>query len=218
MADAGRAALAVVMAYVVGSLPSAHAVAVRSGVDLRRAGSGNVGAANAFRTLGAARAALVAALDIAKGVAAVLLARAVAPDGWVAAAAVAAIAGQIHPIWLGFRGGKGVATSFGVFTLLSPAGAAAGALTFAAVAASTRVVSLASLAATAAFAALLLATPVEPSVRAAGLGCAALLVYSHRANIARLVRGSEPRLVSARPGTTPARVTPDGSPGGPDGL
>src|SRR5215468_5265938 len=115
-------ALAIVVAYLVGSVPFALLLARHWGAaDLRRVGSGNVGAANALRASGVRAGVLVAVLDIAKGAASVALAShlsnvAAAP----AVAGVSAIVGHIYPVWLRFRGGKGVATACGVFSILTP--------------------------------------------------------------------------------------------------
>ena len=107
---------AILIGYAVGSLPIGYLVAQgRGGVDLRRVGSGNVGATNVYRTSGLALAIAVMLADIGKGAAAVLLAGGANP----AAAGVAAVVGHIYPVWLRFRGGKGVATASGVFAVLA---------------------------------------------------------------------------------------------------
>ena len=107
---------AILIGYVVGSLPIGYLVAQRAGgVDLRQVGSGNVGAANVYRTTGLAIAITVMLADMSKGALAVLLA-----GTNPVAAGVAAVVGHIYPIWLRFRGGKGVATASGVFAVLAP--------------------------------------------------------------------------------------------------
>src|SRR6185295_903840 len=112
---------AFILAYLIGSIPFALILARRWGADLRRTGSGNLGAANVMRASGVTAGVLVAALDIAKGAASVWLAVSVSTGAAVpAAAGLAAIVGHIYPVWLRFRGGKGVATACGVFTVLSP--------------------------------------------------------------------------------------------------
>jgi glycerol-3-phosphate acyltransferase PlsY len=115
-------ALLVVLAYLIGSVPFALILARSWGVaDLRRIGSGNLGAANVLRASGVMAAATVLLLDIGKGAGSVALAQRFAGGGPApAAAGVAAIVGHIYPVWLGFRGGKGVATACGVFAVLTP--------------------------------------------------------------------------------------------------
>src|SRR5688572_27121578 len=104
--------LPVLFGYLAGSVPFAFLLARRAGIDVRIAGSGNVGAANVLRTTAAWRAVVVMALDVAKGAAAVLFVHLVAGGASVAAlAGVAAIVGHIYPVWLGFHGGKGVAVA-----------------------------------------------------------------------------------------------------------
>jgi glycerol-3-phosphate acyltransferase PlsY len=175
---------AILIGYTVGSLPIGYLVAQGArGVDLRRAGSGNVGAANVYRTSGLRMAVAVMIADMAKGAAAVLLA-----GGGVAAvtAGVAAVVGHVYPVWLGFRGGKGVATASGVFGVLSPWPTAIAAAAFGVVVARTRFVSLGSIVAT------VLLPVVEwlmPGLRAVDIGAtlvAALILFRHRGNAMRL--------------------------------
>src|SRR5437667_8637638 len=116
-------AAAIVAAYLLGSIPFALILARRwSAVDLRRVGSGNLGAANVMRTAGFAAGVLVAVLDMAKGIAGVMVAAMLPSNNTAASAAagLAAIVGHIYPVWLRFRGGKGVATACGVFSVLTP--------------------------------------------------------------------------------------------------
>ena len=133
---------AILVGYAVGSLPIGFLVAQSTrGIDLRRAGSGNVGAANVYRTSGLGTAIVVMAADVAKGATAVLIAGSGAP---AAAAGVAAVVGHVYPVWLGFHGGKGVATASGVFGVLSPWPTAIAAVAFGLTVARTRFVSLGS--------------------------------------------------------------------------
>ena len=120
-------AAAIVAAYALGSIPIAWLVVRRwAHLDVRRVGSGNVGAANALRATTPAIGLMVALADAAKGAIAVWLARRThASDGAVALAAVASVVGHVAPIWLRFRGGKGVATASGAFAVLAPIAAAA---------------------------------------------------------------------------------------------
>ena len=111
----------ILLGYLAGSVPFAFLLARRAGIDVRFAGSGNVGAANVMRTTGTRRAILVMSLDVAKGALAVALAL-VAHAGvtLTALAAAAAVVGHIYPVWLRFHGGKGVAVAAGVFAVLTP--------------------------------------------------------------------------------------------------
>src|SRR4026209_2100441 len=111
----------ILFGYAVGSVPFAFLLARRAGIDVRVAGSGNVGAANVLRTTGTSRALMVMSLDVAKGAAAVLIANLVAGGVGIAAlTGAAAIVGHIYPVWLRFHGGKGVAVAAGVFSALAP--------------------------------------------------------------------------------------------------
>ena len=114
--------VALFAAYLIGSIPFALLLARRWGaIDLRRVGSGNLGAANVMRTSGVAAGIVVVILDITKGAASVMLATRLSGNAAApAAAGLAAILGHIYPIWLKFRGGKGVATACGVFSVLTP--------------------------------------------------------------------------------------------------
>src|SRR5687767_113449 len=139
----------IVLGYLTGSVPFAFLLARRVGIDVRVAGSGNVGAANVLRTTGAWRGAAVMALDVAKGAAAVLLASVTnAGVTLTAIAAAAAVVGHIYPVWLRFHGGKGVAVAAGVFAILTPLATAVAAGLFLVIVSITRYVSLGSIAAT----------------------------------------------------------------------
>ena len=141
--------LQVLLGYFAGSVPFAFLLARRAGIDVRLAGSGNVGAANVLRTTGTWRAVTVMALDVAKGAAAVLIVHVAAGGASAAAlAGAAAVVGHIYPVWLRFHGGKGVAVAAGVFSMLSPFATAVAASLFLAVVWATRYVSLGSIAAT----------------------------------------------------------------------
>lgn len=204
--------LGLVLAYVAGSLPTAYlAGRMLKGVDLRRVGSGNLGATNVYRELGLAPALVVLGVDAAKGALPVMvlpallvgngIARASSP-WWAVGFGAAAIAGHAKSVFLLWKGGgKGVATAGGVFAALAP-GATLGAVAgFAAVVAATRLVSLGSI-----VAALLLPTfawlggQTTPVLIAACV-VGALVVYLHRGNIARLRQGTEPRIGKPGGGT-----------------
>src|SRR5215213_948577 len=122
-----RPVLVVIVAYLIGSIPFGYLIVrTKGGGDVRQTGSGGTGATNVSRRAGKAAGIVTLMLDALKGVVAVLIATRVNTDWVVAAAAIAVIAGHIFPVWLGFRGGKGVATGAGVFLILAP-----GALLFA---------------------------------------------------------------------------------------
>lgn len=187
-------ALAALLGYLLGSIPFGVLLTRALGLgDLRAIGSGNIGATNVLRTgnKGAALATLL--LDGGKGAAAVLIARAVAGEPAAMVAGFAAFLGHLFPVWLGFRGGKGVATFLGFLLALGwPAGLAACA-TWLAVAAAFRISSLAALAA-AASAPLWLALWGPPGSAWVGLAVAVLVFVRHAANIRRLLDGTEPRI------------------------
>jgi acyl phosphate:glycerol-3-phosphate acyltransferase len=187
--------LPVLLGYLAGSVPFAFLLARRAGIDVRIAGSGNVGAANVLRTTGAWRGVVVMALDVAKGAAAVLVAHAATGGAAVAAlTGAAAIVGHIYPVWLRFHGGKGVAVAAGVFGILAPAATAIAAALFVLTVWITRYVSLGSVAATLALApaAWLAGAPRTVVFVAAGAGT--LILFRHRANLRRLRSGTERRM------------------------
>lgn len=187
-------------AYVLGSIPFSWLVARLSGVpDIRREGSGNVGATNVMRVAGRLPGLLAFGLDAGKGALAVALAQRFDASGGLAAlAAVGAVVGHVYPAWLGFRGGKGVATGAGAFAPLAPLASLGALLVFGVVLATTRYVSLGSLLGAATLAGLLFALGAPEPVARAGLLMAALIVLRHRENIGRLARGAE-RRIGARP-------------------
>src|SRR5215207_5866448 len=170
-------ALIILLAYLIGSVPFGYLIVkLRGEGDIRQTGSGGTGATNVTRRAGRAAGVLTLLLDAAKGALAVALARwfltnDLGAGWWVAGAALAAIAGHVFPVWLGFRGGKGVATGLGAFVCLAP------------------------LAVLAVFvwlfggrgAATTETTALTPLVAAAFAG-AALIIFMHRANIGRLLR------------------------------
>jgi glycerol-3-phosphate acyltransferase PlsY len=188
--------LVVLLAYAIGSVPFALLLARQWGTgDLRRIGSGNLGAANVLRASGATAGLLVAALDIAKGALSVALARHLSDQpGAPAAAGLAAIVGHVYPVWLRFRGGKGVATACGVFSVLTPSATLPALTIFALTVWLTKYISLASVLAS------LVLPPIAywagspaPAV-ASACAASALIVFRHRSNLARLYMGREHRL------------------------
>jgi glycerol-3-phosphate acyltransferase PlsY len=191
-----RSVLVLAGAYLLGSIPFAFLLPrYLGGVDVRTAGSGNVGAANALRTTRLPIALFVLALDAAKGTAAVLVARRVgaSPDLQVAAG-LGAIVGHLYPVWLGFRGGKGVATAGGAFAVLAPLAALAAAAVFVAAAGASRVVSVASMSAAVALAVAALWLPGTRGAAQGAALAAALVLWRHRDNMVRLRSGAEPRI------------------------
>ena len=185
--------LIIVMAYCLGSVP--FALLLARGDDVRRIGSGNVGAANVLRASGVRAGVLVAMLDIGKGAASVVLAMRLSTDGNVpAAAGFAAILGHIYPVWLRFRGGKGVATACGVFTVLTPLAALPAFAVFIATAWATRYVSLGSVLATIILPPVAYATGYSTATLTAACAASVLILFRHRGNLARLRAGTERRL------------------------
>lgn len=189
-------ALLLLAAYLLGAFPSSYVVArMLRGIDLRQHGSGNLGATNAYRVLGWKAATPVFILDIAKGwVPAFFFARwdGAADWRWSLAYGAAAIVGHVFSIYVKFKGGKGVATGAGVFIALAPLAVLLGLIIFATLVFVTGTVSIGSLAAAAALpiAVWLLGAPTE--VFALALALALFVIYAHRANIRRLLRGEEP--------------------------
>ncbi|MBA3271098.1 MAG: glycerol-3-phosphate 1-O-acyltransferase PlsY [Acidobacteria bacterium] len=186
----------VLLGYGLGSLPLGYLVASRlKGIDLRRVGSGNVGAANVYRTTGLAMAMLVVCVDVAKGASSVLFAAGLTTGvAQPVAAGVAAILGHIYPVWLRFQGGKGVATACGVFWMLAPLATAVAATLFVGTVWLTRYVSLGSIVAVMALPPLAWVTDKSVSVVAGAAVAAVVIVQRHRSNLARLQDGTERRL------------------------
>ena len=197
--------VSLLIGYVLGSVPFSYLAGRLRGVDLRDHGSGNLGASNAYRVLGAGYAVPVLVLDIAKGGAAVLLAAVVAsrmgwePTAWHRSlAALGAIVGHIWTVFLGFRGGKGVATAAGAFAALTPLPLVISLAVWTGVVAATRYVSLGSMSG-----AVTLPIAVYLANRSAGipaaefwlaLAVAIVVLARHRSNIRRLLDGNENRL------------------------
>jgi glycerol-3-phosphate acyltransferase PlsY len=193
--------IALLIAYLLGSVPFGLLLAkLFGGADVRKAGSGNIGATNVARVAGPLPGILTLALDAGKGWLAVWLAGRVT-HGEAAALVLAgffALLGHCFPVWLRFRGGKGVATAAGIFGALCPAALLAALLLFVLVVWYWRFVSLGSLAAAAAIPLLvyLLWAPryAPPNIVTIGsMAIALLVIYQHRGNIARLARGEEPQ-------------------------
>jgi glycerol-3-phosphate acyltransferase PlsY len=190
------AILLVVVGYVLGSIPTGILVAHwQKGVDIRQHGSGNIGMTNVLRAVGKGAAALTLVGDLAKGLLPVLLARAWLTSPWaIGLVALAAVVGHMYPVFAGFRGGKGVATTLGASIPLVLGPLLIAFLVWIACVALRRQVSLGSLAAAAALpmAALLWGSPAAYILYA--LVAAALIWYRHRENIQRLFAGTEPTI------------------------
>jgi glycerol-3-phosphate acyltransferase PlsY len=184
----------VAVAYLLGSIPFAYLAGRTRGVDIRTVGSKNVGATNVFRELGKGIGIAVMALDIAKGLLAVLIADSVAASPWPLIAAAAAILGHVFPVWLGFKGGKGVAVAGGAVIGLAPIPALIVVVVWLVVVGVTRYVSLGSIIAAAVFPFLVIAFGAPwPTVVFAFLA-GTMVIARHRSNIDRLRHGTERRL------------------------
>jgi len=204
-----RVVMVLIIAYLLGSIPFGYLIVRLTGRgDVRETGSGGTGATNVSRRAGKLAGVLTLILDALKGALAALIAgvalshhRATINVRWVvAAAAVAVIVGHIFPVWLKFRGGKGVATAAGAFFMVAPFALLCAGIVFVIVAAITRYVSLASLAAAVLVPFFLWlqkwliqpAADIRPPLTAAVVG-ALLIIFAHRGNIRRLISGTESR-------------------------
>jgi glycerol-3-phosphate acyltransferase PlsY len=186
-------------AYLAGSIPCSYLVARARGVDLRTVGSGNIGASNVWRSCGFPAFVTALSGDLLKGFLPTYAAhRLLGEPHWIVAVGIAAILGHTFPIFLGFRGGKAVATSGGVLLALAPILAIAGVLVWGVVLRLTRLPALGSLSAVGAIvpaSILLLAQGTLPLAYAGFIWLAAILIiYLHRANIRRLLAGRENRV------------------------
>ncbi len=188
-------ALALIGAYLLGSIPFSFLVARRFGIaDVRRVGSGNVGATNVMRVAGKGAGALAFALDAGKGAAAALFAQSFVGRDLAPWAALCAVLGHLFPVWLAFRGGKGVATGAGAFLPLAPEATLLALLLFALLLGLFRYVSLASVLATLGLVGFMALLGAPRAVLGAAALVAALIVVRHRENLLRLWAGSERRL------------------------
>ncbi len=185
-----------IIGYLLGSIPFAYLLARRHrGIDLRLAGSGNVGAANLLRTTTKKIGVSAMMLDMGKGVATVMVARQIDPgSAGPAVAGVAAVLGHIYPVWLGFRGGKGVATTCGVFSILAPQAAAIAGILFLVTVWWTKYISLGSVIATAMLGPLAMLTGAADVTVVAAFAVGAIVVHRHRSNLVRVFAGIERRI------------------------
>ena len=186
---------AALLGYLFGSIPFALLLTRPLGIDLRAAGSRNVGAANVLRTAGVAPAVAVMLLDGLKGAVAVLVARLMTGNlVVVTTAGLAAIVGHVYPAWLHFRGGKGVAASAGVFAMLAPYATAIAAVVFVATIVVTRFISAGSIAGALALAVAAAVGNAPAPVVVGAVLAAILVVFRHRDNVSRLIAGTERRI------------------------
>lgn len=202
--------LCVAAGYLLGSVPASYiAGRLARGIDLREHGSGNLGATNTFRVLGAKVAAPVMVFDVVKGFVPTWFFPQwdASPDWrWALAYGAAAIVGHVFSVYMRFRGGKGVATGAGVFLALAPAAIGVAFLVWLVVLRTSRMVSLASVLAALTVAPLLWLTTGRLEVRLLGVAIAAFVVFAHRANLGRILRGEEhrfgKRVAAEHPGET----------------
>jgi acyl phosphate:glycerol-3-phosphate acyltransferase len=170
------------------------------GVDIRRRGSGNIGATNVLRTAGWTPAIATLLGDVLKGYVATWIgSRAGGGAAWAGAAAVLAVVGNCWPVYLGFRGGKGVATALGAFLRITPWALVPAAVAWAALVATFRFVSLASICAVIGLPLAILTLGYPPPLAVAGLAVAAIVVARHHENIRRLLTGTEARFGERAP-------------------
>ena len=184
----------VAFAYVLGSLPTAYLlVRLMTGKDVRATGSGNVGATNALRTAGWKVGVAVTAIDVMKGALPVWLMTRFNPEsGWVAAAMFAAVLGHCYPVWLKFKGGKGVATCFGAFLVIAPLSALAALVLWVVVLVVSRWVALASMVASASFPLILKLIDRPDMVTLVSVSAAAvIIILRHSSNIRGILTGTE---------------------------
>jgi glycerol-3-phosphate acyltransferase PlsY len=188
--------LLLAIGYLLGSMPNGY-LAGRwlKGIDLRQCGSGSTGATNVLRNVGKAPALVVFLLDVGKGALAVLLAKSFGLNDWVQVlAGLAALAGHIWPVWLGWKGGKAVATGLGMFLGLAwPVGLACFGL-FMAVISISRIVSLSSVVAAIGLPVLMVLTGASGASISVSVVASLLVLWRHRSNIERLIAGTEPRI------------------------
>ncbi len=194
-ADLSATALLAVAAYLCGSIPTGVILTRPRGIDLRSSGSGNIGATNAYRVAGKAVGSLTLAGDVAKGLLPVLAARALKLEqSSLCLVGFAAFVGHLYPVFLRFRGGKGVATALGIFLGLTPVNIVPALTVFAVTLWRWRFVALASCAAALSVPVTLWLLGSSPAAVTLGIAVALLIVWRHRENFRRLSRGEEPKV------------------------
>ena len=189
----------VIIAYLIGSIPFGYLIVrATGGGDVRATGSGGTGATNVSRRAGRVAGVVTLILDLLKGATAVLVGKLMLngdnTDWLIAAVASAVIVGHIFPVWLAFRGGKGVATGAGVFLALAPMAVLCAGLVFVTVVWWRKLVSLGSIAGAVTIPLYLWFTANSTPLLAASVAGAWLIVFAHRGNIARIWNGTEPRI------------------------
>lgn len=188
--------LPIIIGYLIGAIPFGFIAGKLKGFDLRKVGSGNIGATNIYRTLGTLPAILVFILDLLKGALAVYAARVIIPDSpaVIVISGIAAVIGHMYPVYIGFKGGKGSATSLGVLLGIAPDLFAVAMIYTAVAIAVTRYVSVTSITGVILLSVLMFAfnKPVEYSI--ATVIVAILVIYKHIPNIKRLLSGTEPKI------------------------
>jgi len=195
-----RVVIPIIVSYLLGSIPVGYLiVSAKTGGDIRKTGSGGTGATNVSRRAGKGAGILTLALDALKGSAAVIISRMLLGDAnhamwWIGIAGVVAMIGHIFPVWLGFRGGKGVATGVGVFLVLTPIAVLFSGLLFVVTVWATRYVSLGSMIAALSIPVFCWMLNVETPIIVSELIGAILITHAHRANIGRLINHTENKL------------------------
>ena len=196
-----------IASYLLGSIPFGYLAGRMAGIDIRNCGSGNVGATNVIRTLGKSYGYPVFALDFLKGLGAVKMSIWIAtrmqsewnpPEMFGIVAAISSVIGHSFPVWLRFKGGKGVATSAGALLALAPVAALVGVVIWILTFWLTRYVSVASIAAAAVLPVVILITTRLSGTTGkllfySSVCLAAVVIWRHRPNISRLIHGTEPR-------------------------
>jgi acyl phosphate:glycerol-3-phosphate acyltransferase len=189
--------IVVIFSYLLGSIPTGYIVGALAGVDIRKVGSGNIGATNVARVVGKKRGLLTLIADIGKGFIPVFVAgRLGLSQTAVALVAIAAFLGHLYPLFLKFRGGKGVATALGILLAIAPMATLVSMAVFGVVAVSSRLVSLGSIVAALTAPIMLWSLSYSPTVIATGVFLAVMITMRHRDNIQRLFAGTEPRFGS----------------------
>lgn len=185
--------LFIIVAYLIGSIPFGKLIGKRHGIDIQKTGSGNIGFTNVARTVGLKPAILVLILDILKGFIPTKIALAFLPQEQALIIAVITILGHIFPIWLKFKGGKGVATGLGVILVVNPLIGVMGLAVFLVVFLTTKIVSISSIIGTASLS--LISYFVFPKLTIFYVILLAITIWTHRENIKRLIKGTEKRIM-----------------------
>jgi glycerol-3-phosphate acyltransferase PlsY len=198
-----RLVLVVIIAYLIGSIPFGYLIVrAKGGGDVRETGSGGTGATNVSRRAGKIAGVFTLILDAVKGATAVIIAKSIlnsdGTDWLIAAAAIAVIVGHIFPLWLAFRGGKGVATGVGVFLALAPPAVLFAAVVFVAVVGWRKMISLGSIAGAVTIPVYVWFASNSTPLFTASLVGVLLIIFAHRENIARIRQRTEPRISSLK--------------------